>query len=301
MHSARKHPVRVAVLTGIMALMFGLAGSSNSVAAQGEASDCVEVLGVGAAGDACINVVHASPDAPDVDVYLDGALALEGLAFGTFSGWVAVPAGDYRVQVAPAGQGADAAVIDAEVTVEAGDAYHIAATAVVAEIAPAVFQADLGPLDSGTARVRVLHTSPDAPPIDVAVTGGDVLIENLSFPNASAFLEVPAGSYDLEVRPAGATDVVLPLPGVEFGAGMLYDVFAIGLLDDGSLGVLVVPSATASDVSGLPDTGAGTVPVKDGVSPAVAAALGALGLAACAWLVRRHHAPVAARAVSTRS
>jgi hypothetical protein len=207
---------------------------------------CATTLGIGAEGDACINVVHASPDAPAVDVYLDGAVALEGLGFGEFSGWVPVPAGDHQVQVTPAGEAADAAVIDAPVTVEAGMAYHVAATGTVAEIAPAIYPVDLSAPADGSARVRVIHASPDAPAVDVAVAGGDVLIGDLSFPDASDALEVPAGTYDLEVRPAGTTDVALDLPGVELEAGMVYDVFAIGLLEDGSLTVLVVPSTTGA-------------------------------------------------------
>lgn len=206
---------------------------------------CTAALGIGAEGDACINVVHASPDAPAVDVYLNGSLALEGLEFGANSGWVAVPAGDYQVQVTPAGSAADEGVIDAAVTVEAGTAYHVAATGTVAEIAPAVFTVDLAAPEDGNARIRVIHTSPDAPAVDIALAGGDVLIGGLAFPDASEALDVPAGTYDLEVRAAGTTDVALDLPGVALEAGMVYDVFAIGLLADGSLNVLVIPSSTA--------------------------------------------------------
>ena len=97
----------------------------------------------------------------------------------------------------------------------------------------------------GDAAVNVIHASPDAPAVDVAVTGGDVLISGLAFPSASDALEVPAGAYDLEVRPAGTTDVALALPGVQLEAGMVYDVFAIGQLGDGTLTVLVVPSMAA--------------------------------------------------------
>lgn len=234
-----------------MALVSGSMGSLNSVAAQGtpeaaaDMGNCVEALGIGAEGDACINVVHASPNDPAVDVYLDGAAALEGLEFGSISGWVSVPAGDHQVQVTPTGEAAAAAVIDAMVTLEAGAAYHLAATGLVAEIAPAIYQVDLSMLEPEMARIGVLHTAPDAPPVDIAVTGGDVLVENLEFPNASGYLVVPAASYDLEVRPTGTEDVALALPGVALEAGMVYDVFAIGLLEDGSLNVLVVPSPTA--------------------------------------------------------
>ncbi|HYH11532.1 MAG TPA: DUF4397 domain-containing protein [Thermomicrobiales bacterium] len=216
---------------------------------------CTTALGIGAEGDGCINVVHASPDAPNVDIYLDGELALSNLAFGWYGGWLAVPAGDHQVQVTAAGTAPDTAVIDATVTVEADRAYHIAATGFLAEIAPQIYEADLSPIADGSARVRAVHTVPDAPPVDVAVPGGDVLVSNLEFPNASAYLEVPAASYDLEVRLAGTTDVALPLPGVTLDAGTVYDVFAIGSAANGALAALIVPSPIVGGVVDAASTG----------------------------------------------
>ena len=206
---------------------------------------CTAALGIGAEGDACVNVVHASPDAPAVDVYVDGQLALSNLGFGAFSGWVPVPAGEHQIQVTATGAAIDTAVIDATVTLESGVAYQVAATGLLANITPQIYETDLSELSADTARVRVVHASPDAPAVDVAVTGGDVLISGLAFPNASDYLEVPAGTYDLEVRPAGTTDVALALPGVQVEAGMVYDIFAIGQVGDGTLTVLVVPSMAA--------------------------------------------------------
>lgn len=217
--------------------------------AEGASAGCTAALGIGADGDACVNIVHASPDAPAVDVYVDGQVALEGLAFGAFSGWVPVPAGEHHIQVTATGQPVDTAVIDTTATLESGVAYQVAATGLLADISPQIYETDLSELDADTARVRVVHTSPDAPAVDVAVTGGDVLIPNLAFPSASDALEVPAGSYDLEVRPAGSTDVALALPGVQLDGGMVYDVFAIGQLGDGSLTVLVVPSMAQQPAS----------------------------------------------------
>lgn len=221
-----------------------VAADNHSTPMAEDMGNAFTALGIGAEGDAAINVLHLSPDAPNVDVLLNGEAALTDVAFGDFSGWVAVPAGEHQVQVVPTGEMADAAVIDAMVEVEAGAAYHIAAIGMVAEIQAAIFQADLSMLEDDTARIRVLHTSPDAPAVDIAVTGGDVLIENLEFPNASDYLEVPAAAYDLEVRPTGTMDVALELPGVELEGTMVYDVFAIGQVEDGSLTVLVVPSTT---------------------------------------------------------
>ena len=232
-----------------------LAQDSTPTAMDADMGVCSAALGIGMAGDSCINVIHASPDAPAVDVYLDGALALEGVEFGQFSGWIAVPAGEHQVQVTAAGDDAANAVIDANVELAADAAYHVAATGHLADITPQIYQVNLSDLDSmgdPMARIRVIHTSPDAPAVDIALAGGDVLIADLAFPNASDALEVPAGSYDLEVRPTGTTDVALDLPGVELEAGMVYDVFAIGLAGDGSLTVLVIPSTTAAAMMATP-------------------------------------------------
>jgi hypothetical protein len=221
-----------------------VAADNHGTPEAGDMGNAFTALGIGEEGDAAINVLHLSPDAPAVDVLLNGDVALENVAFGEFSGWVAVPAGEHQVQVVPTGEMADAAVIDAMVEVEGGAGYHIAAVGMVAEIQPAIFQADLSMLEDDNARIRVIHTSPDAPAVDIALAGGDVLIENLEFPDASDYLEVPADSYDFEVRPTGTEDVALDLPGVELEAGMVYDVFAIGQLSDDSLTVLVIPSTT---------------------------------------------------------
>ena len=232
-----------------------LAQDSTPAAMDADMGVCSAALGIGMAGDSCINVIHASPDAPAVDVYLDGELALEGVEFSQFSGWIAVPAGEHQVQVTAAGDDAANAVIDANVELAADAAYHVAATGHLADITPQIYQVNLSDLDAmgdAMARIRVIHTSPDAPAVDIALAGGDVLIADLAFPNASDALEVPAGSYDLEVRPTGTTDVALDLPGVELEAGMVYDVFAIGLAGDGSLTVLVIPSTTAAAMMATP-------------------------------------------------
>ncbi|PMP83067.1 MAG: cell wall anchor, partial [Chloroflexus aggregans] len=47
---------------------------------------------------------------------------------------------------------------------------------------------------SGTAKVRVIHASPDAPAVDVFVNGNAVLT-NVGFFAASPYLDLPAGTY----------------------------------------------------------------------------------------------------------
>lgn len=181
-------------------------------------------------GTAAVRVMHASPDAPAVDVFVNGSQVLSDVPFFALSGALAVPAGTYRIQVAPAGSGAAAAVIDGNVTVEAGNAYTIAAVNTVANIEPLVLQDQTGAPAAGQARVRILHATPDAPAVDIKLAGTNTaVLENVPF-KASAYLDVPAGSYSFDISPAGSSAVVFTTPSMRFEAGWTYTLAATGFL-----------------------------------------------------------------------
>ena len=229
------------------------AGSPEAVAMG--ATDCTQPLGL-PAGNACVSVIHASPDAPAVDVYVDGQPALRGLAVGSASGFVGLPPGTHQVQVAPAGAPADQAVIDTTLTLEAGTAYEVAAFGPVANITALVTPANLDPLQGDSARVRVVQTIAGAPPADVAAAGGPVLIPGVVEGNASNYAEVPAGAtpVDLEIRAAGQPTALLTIPGAQLQPGLVYSFYAIGSISDPTtLRVLpVVAPAAGGMMAGTP-------------------------------------------------
>jgi hypothetical protein len=238
-----------------------------------------------AQGNAKVRVVHASPDAPAVDVFVNGNKALSNVPFFTASSYLDLPGGSYDIKVTAAGDESKA-VIDAKgVTIEGGKAYTIAAVGKLAEIKPAVLADNLAAPASGKAKVRVIHASPDAPAVDVKVKGGATLISNLAFPNASNYLEVDAGSYDLQVTPAGASDVVIDLPGTKLEAGKIYDVFAVGLVGDKTLKAQpVVTTPAAAPATGGPSI----LPTTSGEElPIAAFALMAVVLLAGGLVLRR--------------
>jgi hypothetical protein len=60
------------------------------------------------------------------------------------------------------------------------------------------------------ARVRLVHASPGAPAVDIHVKGSTApLVTNLSYGMVTDFITVPAGTYNLQVRPTGRLDPVL--------------------------------------------------------------------------------------------
>jgi len=197
------------------------------------------------ADTAKVRVLHASPDAPAVDIYANGAEILSDVPFGAISDYLEVPAGDYQIQVfvASPDPATEGAVIDAVLTFAAGTMTTVAATNDVATIEAQVITDAPAPV-ADMAQIRVVHFSADAPAVDVAPDGAEPIVAALAYPTATDYLTVPAGDYDLEVRPAGTMDVALQLDPVTLEAGTSYSVFAIGSLAGGTLTVL--PAVDAS-------------------------------------------------------
>jgi hypothetical protein len=218
-------------------------------------------------------VVHASPDAPAVDVYVDGSVVLEGVTFFTASPYLDVPAGEHRFQITPAGSPASDAVIDTTATLNPDQAYTVAATGLLADIQATLLEDNLGPTAPDQARVSVFHFSPDAPAVDVKLADGTVLLSNLAFPGG-AEIDVPAGTYDIIVTPAGVgasqTDenIVINLPQTTLEAGNVYNVYATDVLANITPQLQVVPVGTtgAPAPTAVP-TSAPPAPVVPTVAP----------------------------------
>lgn len=155
-----------------------------------------------ASDPARLRVAHASPDAPAVDVLVDGTAVLEGVSFGTITGRLEVQPGTYTVAITAAGD-PETVVFEHEVTVDAGAAYTVTAFGELSEDAVrATTLVDDLDADRGAANVRVFHASPDAPAVDVTVNdAAATLVDALAFGTDSGYAEVHPGRYELEVRP----------------------------------------------------------------------------------------------------
>jgi hypothetical protein len=185
-----------------------------------------------------LRVVHASPDAPPVDVVVNddfSAPLLEDVPFPAASGYTppdGVPPGDYNVKVTPAGNPGVVA-IDADVSLAAGEEYTVAATDVLGNITPLVLVDDNRRVAT-EAKVRIVHAAPSAGTVDVYVVAPGTDIANVEpavpgfeFQASTGYVSLEPGSYEVLVTPAGAKSPVAigPLP-ITVGAGGVFTAFA---------------------------------------------------------------------------
>lgn len=155
-----------------------------------------------------IRVIHASPDAPAVDIYVAGVSAplITGLAYGDASGYADVAAGTYNIQIRAAGSdpGSAPAFETGALTIPDGVKITAIAAGLLAKApgAPDAFRVmplveDFDAPGAGSAIVRVVHAGADAPTVAIDV-GDDADAEIVDFERfqdtGAAGVPLPAGT-----------------------------------------------------------------------------------------------------------
>ena len=121
----------------------------------------------------------------------------------------------------------------------------VAATGLLADITPVVLTDDPNPV-AGEAQIRVVHLSADAPKVDIAADNAKKnkpLFKNLAYGKAKAYANVPAGEYDLQVRPAGKRKAAFDIPPFTLDEGKSYSAIAYGQLGGDSFTVILIEDA----------------------------------------------------------
>lgn len=178
-----------------------------------------------------VRVLHAVPDAPNVDIYANENLIASDLAFGEYTDYIPVPEGTYEVSLYVAGT-EDSPVIANMLTLAPNSIVTVAAVDTLDNISFLAITDSNLPIDQEQTMIRFAHLSPDAPAVDITLPDGTVLLGDVSFKQLTPYIEVPPNTYTLEVRVAGTPDVVLTVPDIRLEENMYYSAYAIGLAGD---------------------------------------------------------------------
>ncbi len=181
-----------------------------------------------------VRVVHASPDAPAVDVVVNddfGAPLVVSLSFPDFTDFVSVPPDTYNVKVAPAGT--QNAVIDADLELEAAIRYSVLAVNTLGAGIEALIATDDPRRVSTAAKVRIIHGSPAAGNVDIYITavGSDInaespAIADVPFKANTGFLSLAEGDYDVIVTPTGSKTPAIGPATISLANGGIYTAVA---------------------------------------------------------------------------
>lgn len=162
-------------------------------------------------GTSFLRVLHASPDAPNVDVLIDGAAVLENVSYQAGSGYLAVTEGQRKVELRVSGT--DTIALSETVTLANTGYYSAIAQNEVSQLELEVLD-DSERYKNDSADVTVVHASPAAGTVDVYVTaaGADLpastILDDVVFDFNETLNDVAAGNYQVRITGGNSTDVV---------------------------------------------------------------------------------------------
>ena len=168
-----------------------------------------------------VRALHAVPDAPAVNIFVNDALALPVVDYAVGSGFVPViEENNVRVEAIIPGAD-DLAVIDEDYSLPYSTETTLIAVGTVGGgiTALPITNASDSRITDGSFRAQVVHAAPSAPAVDVYVTAFDADLAAsapvtgagtpLAFGENTPQLEVTAGDYQIRVTGAGAPAAVV--------------------------------------------------------------------------------------------
>jgi hypothetical protein len=185
-----------------------------------------------------IKLIHASPDAPNIDIYIDGKKVASSVGYAKIV-TQRLTAGEKQVEIYPAGK-KEQPLLTKIITLQGGNEYTAVVAGRVREGVDLVFTQNTTEIPQGKAKIRVLYASPDAPSIAVAEKNGPLLFERVLFKEVSDYREIAPKTYNFEVRLAGTESSILDIPDVKVEPNTAYTIVALDVKGEPKLQALIL-------------------------------------------------------------
>ncbi|OCL25504.1 hypothetical protein U472_14270 [Orenia metallireducens] len=180
---------------------------------------------------AYIRILHASPNAPAVDIYANNDLIAENLKYGEFTDYISVMTGRYNIKVYPANKKQDP-IIDTSLNVISNTITTVAVIGEFPNISLLPIEDPRIPIRPNRAYIRVVHLSPNAPNINVSQENDMLLFKSVAYKEATDYLSLRPVTYNFKVKPIGSNKTILYVPNAKLTRDRFYTLYIIGLVGD---------------------------------------------------------------------
>lgn len=177
-----------------------------------------------------VRLLHASPNTPAVDVYVNGNVIARNLSYRNFTPYLTLPAGNYTVTLFNAGTTVNP-ILSTPVTIPPNTILTVAVIGTRSQISLLPVADMGGSLAPGTLGLKFVHLSPNTPNVDLALQGGATLFRNVPYKGITDYAHLRPGQYAFEVRVAGTNNRVLFVPNIRLLPNRYYSFYLIGLVD----------------------------------------------------------------------
>ncbi len=198
---------------------------------------------------ALFRVLHASPDAPALDVYVNRTRVARNLHYTNFSSNWHYPAVTAVVRVFTAGAPfTSQPLFQKNIPFDIGRSYVLAVTGLVGQpntplqLDVAQFQDPPHP-PAGQTTIRLAHVAPAIGNVDLRTTANEPFILDVGFKIAKEVVK-PAGTYEFRVHDAGQPTMLFQIPPTNFPSAQLRTIYVFAPSQNAAAREMSMPAAT---------------------------------------------------------
>ena len=174
-------------------------------------------------------VLHAVPNAPNVDVYANGSLLVSNLSFSSISTYLSLTPGTYELQIYRSGF-YDTPLATQNVQLAPSANYTISVVTLGGLFLFKLRDASIATSTEYT-YLRFMNLSQTAPLLNLNLPNGTQLFNSVEYLETTGYYTTSPGIYNFVVEFSGGTAVNKNLKDLTLEGGKLYTIYVIGVFD----------------------------------------------------------------------
>lgn len=178
-----------------------------------------------------IRLLHALPKAGPVDAYANGEPIAKGLLFGKFSPYLSLEAGNYEIQLYPAG------LYDKPLLTKTIDLLSkTSSTISIVTLDDAIDLFILPDSNSGhnisNTFLRFINLSPNSPLLTLSLSNNTPLFNNVEYVETTGYYPLSPGIYNFRVTLSTSEAISKFISELRLINGQFHTIYIIGLFND---------------------------------------------------------------------
>lgn len=187
-----------------------------------------------------IRILHAIPNAPNVDVYANGTLIAKNLSFGSVSNYQTLPPDTYEFQLYRAGF-YDTPLATQKVQLSPSANYTISVVTLSGNIFLFKLKDAALATSPNTSYLRFINLSKNAPLLSLELSNGTPLFSNVEYLETTGYYVTSPGIYNFRVAIAGSSTLYKNIRSLSLDDGKFNTVYILGLFNgEPQLGSLIL-------------------------------------------------------------
>jgi hypothetical protein len=175
-----------------------------------------------------VRILHAVPNAPNVDVYLNGNLITNNLSFGKISEYTKISPGEYKVQLFVAGT-YDKPLITQNVELIADANYTVSIVTLSNNLYLFRLKDDNIPATKSQAFLRFINLSSNSPLLSLALPNSVTLFNEAEYLEATGYYPLSSGIFNFEILLGSSQTATKYIKNITLDGGKFYTIYIIGL------------------------------------------------------------------------